>query len=55
MSKALRNFWDNDDGATAVEYGLIASLIAIVAITSLTTVGTKLSATFKFIAGQLKP
>jgi pilus assembly protein Flp/PilA len=53
MLKLLASFWGDEQGATAVEYGLIASLVSIAAISSFTTVGTKLSATFKFVAGQL--
>ena len=36
----------NENGATAIEYGLIASLIAVAAITAMTTLGTNLTATF---------
>jgi pilus assembly protein Flp/PilA len=53
MLKLLKSFWGNEQGSTAVEYGLIASLVSIAAISAFTTVGTKLSATFKFVAGQL--
>jgi pilus assembly protein Flp/PilA len=53
MSKLLDNFWANEQGATAIEYGLIASLLSIAAISSFTTVGTKLSRTFNFVASQL--
>ncbi len=52
MSTLLRNFWANEQGATAIEYGLIASLISIAAIASFSSVGTKLSATFHFVATQ---
>jgi pilus assembly protein Flp/PilA len=51
--KLVSDFINDDSGSTAIEYGLIASLIAVAAITAFTTVGTKLSATFKFVAGQL--
>ena len=40
----------NDEGATAIEYGLIAALIAVAIITAVTSVGTKLSATFNNIS-----
>jgi pilus assembly protein Flp/PilA len=53
MLKLVGSFWADEQGATAVEYGLIASLVSIAAISAFTTVGTKLSATFKFVAGQL--
>lgn len=36
----------NDKGATAVEYGLMVALIAVVIITAVTTLGTKLSGLF---------
>ncbi len=40
-------------GATAIEYGLIATLIAIAAITSMTSVGTKLGKTFNNVSGKM--
>ncbi len=43
----------NEEGATAIEYGLIASLIAVVIIGVLTTLGTSLSAKFQTIAAAL--
>lgn len=48
--KALRN----QKGATAIEYGLIATLIAIAAITAMTSVGTKLNKTFTNVGNNLK-
>ncbi len=53
MSTLLEKFWANEQGSTAVEYGLIASLIAIAAISALTSVGAKMSASFHFVATQL--
>jgi pilus assembly protein Flp/PilA len=53
MLKLLGSFWADERGATAIEYGLIASLVSVAAISAFTTVGTKMSATFKFVAGQL--
>lgn len=50
----IKNFIEEEDGVTAIEYGLIAALIAVVIITSVTSVGTKLSDIFAYIAGQLK-
>ena len=41
-------------GATAIEYGLIATLIAIAAITAMTGVGTKLKTTFNNVSTNLK-
>jgi len=43
----------NEKGATAIEYGLIAALIAVAAVAVMGTVGTNLSTTFNTIAGQL--
>ena len=40
------SFIQNDLGATAIEYGLIAALISVVVIGAMTAVGTKLSTTF---------
>jgi pilus assembly protein Flp/PilA len=49
----LRNFLKNDAGVTAIEYGLIAALIAVVIITAVTSVGTNLTATFTTIASKI--
>jgi pilus assembly protein Flp/PilA len=49
----LRDFIRNESGATAIEYGLIAALIAVVIITGVTSVGTKLSTTFTTLSGKL--
>ena len=46
-------FVTDEKGVTAIEYGLIASLIAVVIITAVTLVGTNLSTTFSTIAGKL--
>jgi pilus assembly protein Flp/PilA len=43
----------NDAGATAIEYGLIAALIALAAVSAMTTVGQHLSTTFNTIATKL--
>jgi pilus assembly protein Flp/PilA len=43
----------NEDGATAIEYGLIAALIAVAAVVVMGTVGTNLSNTFNCVAGNL--
>ena len=54
MMRTLREFVANEDGATAIEYGLIASLIAVVIIGAVTVVGTKLSTTFSTVATSIK-
>ena len=47
-------FVRDESGATAIEYGLIAALIAVVVIGAVTAVGTKLSSTFNTVAGSVK-
>jgi pilus assembly protein Flp/PilA len=44
----------NEDGATAIEYGLIAALIAVAAITAMTSLGEKLSGTFTNVGDKLE-
>lgn len=53
MKSILSRFATDESGATAIEYGLIAALIAVVLITALQTLGTKLSATFTSVSNQL--
>jgi len=53
MLTTLKNFAANEDGATAIEYGLIAALIAVVIISAITLVGTNLSGTFEKVSGKL--
>ena len=47
-------FIRDESGATAIEYGLIAALIAVVIITGVTAVGTSLSTTFNNLSTSLK-
>jgi pilus assembly protein Flp/PilA len=54
MHKIFKAFWKNESGATAIEYGLIAALIAVVIITGVTAVGTKLSTTFTNLSTTLR-
>ena len=49
----LKHLMRNDSGATAIEYGLIAALIAVAIITAASAVGTNLSGTFNTVAGKL--
>jgi pilus assembly protein Flp/PilA len=53
MRTKLIQLVKNESGATAIEYGLIAALIAVAAITAWTAVGTSLSATFNNVAGKM--
>jgi pilus assembly protein Flp/PilA len=48
------NFLRDDSGATAIEYGLIAALIAVVIIGAVQLVGSNLSTTFTTVAGKVK-
>jgi pilus assembly protein Flp/PilA len=52
-NKTVRRLMEETRGVTAIEYGLIAALIAIAAILAMTSVGTSLSDTFSYIANQL--
>jgi pilus assembly protein Flp/PilA len=54
MSKFLKLI-KNEKGATAIEYGLIAALIAVAAIGAMQGIGTKLSSTFNNVSGKLFP
>ena len=51
--KFLRNLKKNVAGATAIEYGLIAALIAVAAITAMTSLGTQLSTTFNEVETKM--
>jgi pilus assembly protein Flp/PilA len=53
MFVTLKNLWKNEDGATAIEYGLIAALIAVAAISAFQLVGTNLTSTFNNVASKL--
>jgi len=49
----LKSLIEQDEGVTAIEYGLIAALIAVVIIGAITVVGTELNETFTTISGAL--
>lgn len=49
----ISRFVRDESGATAIEYGLIAALIAVVIITGVTAVGTQLSSLFTTLSGKL--
>lgn len=51
--KSIRNIFRNNKGATAIEYGLIAALIAVAAIAAMGTLGNNLTATFEEVSGNL--
>ena len=54
MKTLFNRFAHDESGATAIEYGLIAALIAVAAIAAMTTLGTKLTSTFEAVSNQLK-
>ncbi|MGD9815321.1 MAG: Flp family type IVb pilin [Hyphomonadaceae bacterium] len=49
----LKRFLKNEDGATAIEYGLIAALIGVAIITAVGLVGDGLNTTFESVADKL--
>jgi pilus assembly protein Flp/PilA len=53
MLQFLRTLSRDEQGATAIEYGLIAALIAVAIITAVTAVGTNLTTTFNSVAAAL--
>jgi pilus assembly protein Flp/PilA len=53
MTTLLSRFAKDESGGTAIEYGLIAGLIAIVIITAVTLVGTRLTTKFNAVANAL--
>jgi pilus assembly protein Flp/PilA len=44
---------ESEDGVTAIEYGLIASLVAVVIVVGITLVGTNLNGLFNYIGGKV--
>ena len=53
LVKTLKKILNDETGATAIEYGLIAALIAVAAVAVMGTVGTNLSGTFSSVANAL--
>lgn len=50
----IRTFLKNSKGATAIEYGLIAALIAVAAISAMSALGSKLQTTFNNVSSNMK-
>lgn len=50
----IRTFLKNNKGATAIEYGLIAALIAVAAIAAMSGLGNSLGGTFNNVSGKLQ-
>jgi pilus assembly protein Flp/PilA len=55
MSKFVTRFLKDESGATAIEYGLIAALIAVVLVGALGALGTQLNTTFTSVKDALVP
>ncbi len=53
MSKLFSRFAQDESGATAIEYGLMASLIALAIIGAVTALGARVSAIFSTITGSI--
>ncbi|TDS73173.1 Flp family type IVb pilin [Comamonas sp. JUb58] len=53
MTNIIKNFWNDEEGATAIEYGLIAGLIAVGLLAALTDIGKELKVVFEKIAESL--
>jgi pilus assembly protein Flp/PilA len=54
MMKTLKDFVRDETGATAIEYGLIAALIAVAAIGAMSALGGKLNTTFTNVSDNMK-
>ena len=53
VESLMHKFFQNESGATAIEYGLIAALIAVAVIAAVTALGTNASSTFNKVATEM--
>ena len=53
FAKNLKRFLKSEDGPTAVEYAVMLSLIIVVCLTAVTSIGQNANSTFTNVAGQL--
>lgn len=53
MMNAIKSFLQDDSGATAIEYGLIAALVSVAAIAALGSLGNSLGTMFNSVANEL--
>jgi pilus assembly protein Flp/PilA len=53
MTKFVSRFLNDESGATAIEYGLIVALIAVVIIAAVTSIGSKLNTNFESVNAAL--
>lgn len=54
MTNMIKNFWKDEEGATAIEYGLIAGLIAVAIVTTVGLLGDEINKTFDTILKKLE-
>jgi len=50
LKHAVRNFWNDEEGVTAIEYGLLAALIAVVIVVGAGLLGKNLNCLFNYVA-----
>ncbi len=55
MSSFLKSFWNGEEGATAVEYGLMVALIAGVIVATVTLLGQAVNTTFSAVTTAIAP
>ena len=55
MTKFLNSLWQDDSGATAIEYGLLAALISVAIILAVTTLGGTLNSVFTDVEAKMDP
>lgn len=53
MRHSFQAFLRDESGVTAIEYGLIAALVAVAAVTAFTTLGSKLTSVFTGVSGKM--
>lgn len=53
MITTIKNFINDESGATAIEYGLIAALVSVAAVGALSAMGTSLTGIFGFVSTEL--
>jgi pilus assembly protein Flp/PilA len=53
MNNSIKNFLNDEDGATMIEYALLAALVAVAAIAGLKALATSMTATFGKVSGDL--
>lgn len=54
LMQGVMRFLKDEEGVTAIEYGLIAALIAVVIIAAVTLIGAQLNTTFRSVCSSLK-